>query len=241
MTDIEFKIFDEGKESYIIGDLLNMPYFFARWNNNPHACHYTYNLFKKTALQYPENILGIYDKSRTDENETFPNIQRIRESVDTYIDRNINENQILKSSLELCNEETLFIHLRAGDKGIVENEFLEKIILLSDHFKNIVILCGIHQNAERSHHFPNIEESIYNMRYSLDCLLSKKENVKIDTNEPDVHLSIMRKAKHLLLHKGGFSMLGALLFTGDNLYITELFYGFGRDNFLKELKTYTII
>lgn len=45
MDNINFKIFDEGKESYIIGDLLNMPYFSANWNSNPHHNSYMYNLF----------------------------------------------------------------------------------------------------------------------------------------------------------------------------------------------------
>ena len=33
----------------------------------------------------------------------------------------------------------------------------------------------------------------------------------------------MRKCRNLLIHKGGFSIIGALIFNGENLYITRLF------------------
>jgi len=33
----------------------------------------------------------------------------------------------------------------------------------------------------------------------------------------------MHRCKNLLLHKGGFSVLGSILSTGDNLYATNLF------------------
>lgn len=57
IDNIEFKLFDKDKESYIIGDLLNMPFFFANWNNNPHNNKYMYDLFKKTSKDYSDNIL----------------------------------------------------------------------------------------------------------------------------------------------------------------------------------------
>jgi hypothetical protein len=40
---------------------------------------------------------------------------------------------------------------------------------------------------------------------------------------------MMRKCKNLLIHKGGYSMLGGLLFTGNNLYITSLVKQFQQD------------
>ena len=234
--NIDFKIFDESKESYIIGDLLNMPYFFANWNNKPHNNDYMYNLFKKTALQYKHNILGIYDSYRTDENEPFPNVEKIKLSVDTYIENN-KTNSILEQLLLSCNDtNTLFVHLRSGDKGVVEDQYINAIINLASKYNKIVILAGIHQNAERSHHFPNVTESINNMKISLSKLYLKCPNIIIDLNEPDIHLSVMRRCKNLLLHKGGYSLLGGLLFNGNNLFITNIFNPIQTNN--KEYFTY---
>ena len=237
MDELKFEIFDDNKESYIIGDLLNMPYFFENWPNTPHSGEYMYSLFKKTATQYEANILGIYDKSRTDESEPIPNIKRLRDSVDTYIKNNIDCNKKLQKIIEICEEkDTLFVHLRSGDKGIVNPMFLDKIEELSKYYNKIIILCGIHQNADRSHYFPNVEESKNNMNSSLNMLLSKNLNVIIDLNEPDIHLSAMRRAKNLLVHMGGYSILGSLLFNGNNLYITSQFTPLERNN--TELFTY---
>ena len=50
----------------------------------------------------------------------------------------------------------------------------------------------------------------------------------------------MRKCKNLLLHKGGFSMLGGLLFTGNNLFITKFFNPLHVNNseYFKYIKHY---
>jgi hypothetical protein len=45
-------------------------------------------------------------------------------------------------------------------------------------------------------------------------------HAKVCIEEPDVHLYLMSKAKHLLLHLGGFSMIGGLVATGK-VYITR--------------------
>jgi hypothetical protein len=136
----------------------------------------------------------------------------------------------------MCDDDTLIVHLRSGDKGLVEDEFINVIQKLQSTYSKIVILCGIHHNSDRSHIFPSLDQSIDNLKKSLHKLNLNIKNVIIDTNEPDVHLCIMSKAKNLLLHKGGFSILGALLFTGNNLYITNLFYA-KNSNFLQHVKS----
>lgn len=242
-NDIDFKIFDESKESYIIGDLFNMPKFFAGWNSVPHHNDYMYNLFKKTALQYKDNILGIYDHYRTDENEPFPNVEKIQLSVDTFIENN-KSNENLNALLLTCScDNTLVVHLRSGDKGVVEDHYINTIINLSVNYEKIVILCGIHQNGERSHCFPNITESINNMKLSLSKLYSKNIDIIVDLNEPDIHLSVMRTSKNLLLHKGGYSLLGGLIFHGNNLYMTALFNPIQSNNqeYFTYCKNYTVL
>jgi hypothetical protein len=245
MTDnLEFNIFDKNKESYIIGDLLNMPYFFANWGKSPHHNEYMYKLFKKTALQYPNNILGIYDKLRTDQNEPIPNVKKIINSIDKYIEYNLVSDTNLKKLLEMCQDKNvLCLHLRCGDKGVVDNEFINKIHEISSSYSKIIILTGIHHNAERSHCFPSVEESINNTKNSLKKILFDESKFIIDLSEPDIHLCIMRCAKNLMVHIGGFSMLGALAFNGDNLYLTKLFYpiAHGNTEFFNHIEKYIFL
>lgn len=232
------KVFDEGRESYIIGDLLNMPYFHSNWPNTPHFDDNVLGLFKKTASQFRDNILGIYDTLRVEPNEPLPNVEKILQACDLYLERNNDKYNELWS-----DENTLFIHLRSGDKGYVENSFIEHIYNLSTKYKKIVVMCGIHHNSTRSHHFSSVDESKNILLESLHLIQSKCEII-IDTSEPDIHLCTMRNCKNLLVHRGGFSMLGSLLFNGDNLYITNSFY-FPKENkkeeFFSYLKNYQII
>jgi hypothetical protein len=177
MENIEFKIFDESKETYNIGDLLNMPYFWANANNNPHLNANTYNLFKKTALQYKNNILGIYNNYRIDENEPIPNVEKIRLSVDNYIENN-QTNNILNNLTLSCNDDnTLVVHLRSGDFGIVEDFYIDSIVNLSAKYEKIIILCGIHQIRQRLANDLPVPESINNMKIII--LLRNNHNIYI--------------------------------------------------------------
>jgi len=53
----------------------------------------------------------------------------------------------------------------------------------------------------------------------------------------------MRCAKNLMVHIGGFSMLGALAFNGDNLYLTKLFYpiAHGNTEFFNHIEKYIFL
>ena len=53
----------------------------------------------------------------------------------------------------------------------------------------------------------------------------------------------MRSAKNLMVHIGGFSMLGALTFSGDNLFITNEFYPLKYENnhFFNYVNKYIIL
>ena len=241
IDNIEFKLFDKDKESYIIGDLLNMPFFFANWNNNPHNNKYMYDLFKKTSKDYSENILGIYDKLRYDEDEPIPNVEKIINSIDIYINNNQDK---LVNLLELCKDpNNLFVHLRSGDKGIIEDEFINKIKLLQSKYNKIIILTGIHHNAERSKYFPSVNESIDNTKQTLKKLDLDSSKLIIDLSEPDIHLCVMRNAKNLMVHIGGFSILGALAFNGNNLYLTNVFFPLKEKNtnFFNYVKEFIIL
>ena len=230
MDELNFTIFDDNTESYSIGHLLNMPTFFANWNRTPHNTTYHYDLYKQTAAAYPDNILGIYDSFRTDPDEPLPNVEKIKLSVDTYIENNV-ANENFNNILSSCEDDkTLYVHLRSGNKGVVEEQYINTIVGLASQYEKVVILCGVHKVTDHIlDKLPNITQAIHNTKISLNKLYSKINNIRIDLNDPDVHLSMMRKCKNLLIHKGGYSMMGGLLFTGNHLYISSLVKQFNCD------------
>ena len=236
MTDkITIKIFDKDKLSYNLGDLLNMPYFVAGWANTPHADINMKETFLTAASQYRDNILGIYDKTRTDPNEPIPNVERINSSTDTYINNNLNLDKNLQDILELAQDENiLFVHLRSGDKGRISDYFINIINKISEKYSQVVILCGISKvNTVIEKFYPSVEESTKILKDDLKKIINNKKII-IDTSEPDIHLCAMHRAKNLLVHRNGFSMLGAILFTGNNLYISSDFGCIrNRDNTLR--------
>lgn len=230
------EIFDKNKPIYNIGDLLNMPSFFANWNNNPHNNQNLYNAFNKMGSYYKGSILNIYKTTRENEDlsESIPNIDRLRLSVDTFkINNNINNTNINKNSL--------YIHLRSGDKGVVEPLFIRYIKYLSSKYQKIVILVGIHSEQRRE----KIVNSKKNLEISLNRIKNNGIEFSVDYNTPDNHLCIMRNCNNLLVHKGGFSILGSLLFKGKNLYITSFYEPFktkkNKDKILKYIDNYEIL
>jgi hypothetical protein len=244
MDPIVLNVFDEGRVSYTIGDTLNMPYFFAKWNNTPHYDDFCYQSFKRAAIQYQNNILGIYASLRTDDDEPIPNVEKIVQACDLYLEQNINQDADLKSKSEMWDDEdTLYIHLRSGDKGVVEDCFIETIVEMSSKYNRLIVMCGIHHNGHNTPYFASVADSKSMLLQSLSKIQSRCQ-VIIDTSEPDTHLCMMRNCKNLLVHRGGFSVLGALLFNSDNLYITKTFYfptENRKDEFFGYIKKYNLI
>ena len=237
--DTNIVIFDNNKLTYNIGDLLNMPYFFAHWKSNPHATIDQYNLFCKTADEYSDSILHIYKTSRiTDgkEDENIPNPHRLRNSVDVY-GKNID---IIRN---IDDSTTLYVHIRSGDMDVIENGFIDIIYkLYIKQYKNIIILAGIHNDIR----FGSKQNNINKLKLSLIKLNNKCIKYSINYDTPDNHLYIMRTCRNLLVHKGGFSVIGALIFNGDNLYITGFFNPLNvtdnhNNNFFSHIKKYELV
>ena len=133
------------------------------------------------------------------------------------VDLFIKNNNVSILINKVNNNNILCVHLRSGDKGIVEDEYINKINILANKYKKIIILSGIHSDETDS----TIENSKLNLIRSLKKIKNNKVEIHMDT--PDNHLVMMRNAKNLLIHKGGFSILGSLIFNGNNLYYTRLF------------------
>ena len=83
-------------------------------------------------------------------------------------------------------------------------------------------------------------------KLSLKKLNNKCIKYSINYDTPDNHLYIMRTCRNLLVHKGGFSVIGALIFNGDNLYITGFFNPLNvtdnhNNNFFSHIKKYELV
>jgi hypothetical protein len=219
----EITIYDSNEYVYNIGDLLNMQYFCSGWEKNEHVN------YKKVATKYTNSILYYYNLSRPD-SEDIPNIERLRNATDRYIDMNIDN---LTNLINLVsNKNTLTVHVRSGDKGIIEDSYIETINRISTNYDKIVILSGIHSDTNHK----NIDESMSALNISLDKIrkINDKE-VIINLENADTHLSAMRSSTNLLLHKGGFSALGGLLFQKNNLYLCDFIDGKNKEEYTSYL------
>jgi len=68
-----------------------------------------------------------------------------------------------------------------------------------------------------------IAQNITRLRDSLARIRALVPRAAFDFNHPDIHVCYMARARNLLVHMGGFSILGSLVFAGKQLYITPVF------------------
>ena len=134
-------VYDEGKPTYNIGDILHMPYYAVPFEQYAKVENPVRISIEDINKHYPESILFFYINSRPID-ELIPNIERIRYSVDEYIKKNSNKFQ---HDIDMVsNEKTLTVHLRSGDKGIIDESYFNILKELSKDYDNIFILTGIH-------------------------------------------------------------------------------------------------
>lgn len=197
---------------YNVGDLLCAPFYWNSWKSyDYHATRYADHIAKiKTC--FPNSILAKYYNKRP-ENEFIPNYERIRTIIFSYTN-------VLHNFKEACHivslPSTLTVHIRSGDKGIISDYFCNTICNLGKHFINIVLLFGIHNETK----YTPIDTSIQNLVASVNKLFDKNKNIICYLDEPDAHLYLMMNARHLLIHRGGFSLIASLV-TFGNLYVTN--------------------
>jgi hypothetical protein len=204
---------DPIQAGYNLGDLLNMPYLYGQWTQNPHGSEerlYRMNIIGKG---YPGSILSNYISERPEE-ETVPNIERIVNATEKYIYKNAKSLEEIFQKVE--DPKCLTVHVRCGDL-LVEEEYIEKIAEFSQKYESVILLSGINMDE----HYLEDHLKKCNFRYFMNQILERNENIVLHLDSPDNHLAIMRHATNLLLHKGGFSMLGYIVSTG-NVFITNL-------------------
>ncbi len=223
---------DTDKRGYNLGDLLNMCYL-QDGKQNPHGWTGMLERMIICGDFYKDTVLHFYCKKRKKHLERVPNIPLIIESVSMFAEKNMER---LKTILPIVKDpETLVVHVRNGDYD-TEPQFIDLIIKLSDKYKQVVILAGLHADIKCR----DMDSKCRNFLSTINCLLSSKNNIYIYLESPDIHLSIMSYSANLLLHKGGFTCLGAIVATG-NLYITKYLGHATHENWRKNItKKYTV-
>ena len=206
------------KNVYALGDLLLIPKICGNYTEYHEHPYYRANI-----NAYKDSILAIYEELRTDKTEYIPNLNKIQQSVEIYIQRS-RSNEKMNDLLEFVKrEDVLCVHLRSGDYGDIEEEYKEIIKKLQKEYQYIIIMCGAHHY----HQHDVIIQSVNSLFTPLN------NNIYISIEDPDTHMAMFHSCKNLLLHKNGFTILAGLVFTGNRLYISNKIFNSNYD-FSKE-------
>jgi len=221
VTSDELQVYDENKPLYNIGDLTRMPFFFKKSILNRDEYYkdkqqYIIEYINNNKIyydSYPNSIFSNYlklldEKTKVKEsNIEIPNIELLQKATDIYYENN--KGKIDEFFNTINNDKTLFVHIRSGDKGNIEDSFIKIVQTLENKYEKIVLLGGVHNS--------DLDNGKKNLINDFNKLLINEKYIN-NMNDPDTHLCFFRKCKNLLVHKGGFSELGCILFNGDNLY-----------------------
>eukprot|EP01031_Cornospumella_fuschlensis_P030098 gene30098-36353_t len=115
----------------------------------------------------------------------------------------------------------LTIHLRVGDKGALEQGFLEAIaVLMSQHgFGKLVVYSGIHPDYRLGHPW----DAACRLEASLHALRQQFGPGRVEFRLPrsaDDDLYALARARHLLVHRGAQAALLAMASSGT-VYLPE--------------------
>ena len=204
-------------QGYNLGDILNMPVFWAQWT----SFHSIANL-SVVASQLPNSIAGLYYNCRSDglgavtDDPIVPYRPRLLCAVNQSIALQPELQPMLQT---LQDDSVLCVHVRSGDYGPVTNDFLRVVEHLSKQFAKIVVLSGVHCNGNEQ--FIALNKAKLNQ--CLARIHALVPHAIFDFNHSDAHVCYMARARNLLVHTGGFSILGSLVFSGKRLYVTSAF------------------
>ena len=196
---------------YNIGDLLNLPSLSGYWNATPHNSIEELERMYIVGHSYPQSVLHYYIEARPTD-EPVPNLYRVIGAVNKYIAHS----SVLPELIRVVrSDHVLCVHIRCGDKE-AESSFLDLIVDLAKDYRFVYIFSGLHLDERFASNAVKITRFVETMNY----ILEKTSNVSVILAEPDVHLCLMSKSNHLLLHKGGFSAIGSLVGEGT-VYVTK--------------------
>jgi hypothetical protein len=237
--NLEIHINKQYDEVYNVGDLLCIHGVTGHWNNQ-----HCYNnvLFPHLLTAFPGSIFERYMQSIDKDKDILPDIPKLQSAVDSYL----LEHDIASTSIgqEMLRDDVLCVHIRSGDKGNVEDDFIEKVKKVAQDYKKVYLLSGIHKDTR----FGSLEENSAKLSTDIEKVIMNSTNgpeYVFDNSEADTHLCMFRLCKNLMVHRGGYSMVATLLFQGNNLYLKHPFlYQEGENKwttYLQEAPFQTII
>jgi hypothetical protein len=210
-------------QGYNLGDILNMPVFWAGWTPFQSLAD-----LSVVAMQLPHSIAGRYYNCRSDglgavtDDLLIPHRPRLLRATDDYM----NAHPEIAHMLQMLQDDSvLCVHVRSGDYGPVDPAFFRTIELLSKQYAKIIVLSGVHHNGSEQF----IARNVAMLTHTLSRIRALVPHAVFEFNHPDVHVCCMAKARNLLLHMGGFSIIGSLVFSGQQLYITPAFQPASND------------
>mmetsp|Transcript_12661 Transcript_12661/g.30911 ORF Transcript_12661/g.30911 Transcript_12661/m.30911 type:complete len:347 (+) Transcript_12661:378-1418(+) len=217
---------------YNIGDLMNMPSYLLDNGFPRSGWEYSLTSGREAAVSIPDSIIGIYGRLENFEKcytllvnnitqnrrpcAIFPIIRTLKQSVAVWGMMNAKKSGEVNARL---GEDVLLVHIRSGDKGRIEKSYFSAIQSVSKLFKKTIVISGVHTDTR----YGNISESKTTVHSDVASLQQVIRNLEFFEGSPDAHIFMMQHASHLLVHKGGFSALGALLNEGGKVYHTHLF------------------
>ena len=247
---------NDGDPCYNIGDHCLMPAFnrihppcYKKIGENLVHDDRAWQRRVEHARRFQGSILNRHYHPGVPSNLRWPPDRRLATVTDEYTA----DNGLLAADY-IGRDDILCVHVRSGDVGVCEDAQVTAIRGLLPRFRKVVILLGCHniydwwKNVEIKNGRSLSDQKAFVSSTFTDTirrLVNLPSQICIDVGSSDEHISLMRQASNLLVHKGGFSVIGTLVCTG-NLFIThrlhnELVPGLWEDTMKKRGKTYTVV
>eukprot|EP00121_Abeoforma_whisleri_P001595 Awhi_evm1s1424 len=179
--------------------------------------------------------------------QQYPDVSLLSTVVDE-LGRRATKRKKLRDFVSLVQKPTtLTVHLRSGDKGTIGEGYGQIIRRMSKRFTDILFIGGVHSTGK----FRSIEQSektlskdtnmIRRLIYGSQKNTGNNTNIEIPelhfrlsapspthgnsylSRNADFDIYLFKKASSLLVHRGGYSALGALLNENTVFYDKRLF------------------
>jgi len=228
---------------YNVGDHMNLPSFVAQeWP--PEGSRGIRALAMNTAAQRPQSLVGHYARAElsgacvslhdaTKLNKVqckfFPDVLLLRSSAARMAAVPCTMTTVWgcasKGRIAAQDNNTLVIHFRSGDSPSHPDDFrrfTSVVAKLAKSFSRTIILGGIHADFR----YYSLEASVAGSQAEYELLSAaiqeagSQVTLQLDS-AADEDMLVMYHARHLLVHRGGFSALGALLCQGT-VYYTDM-------------------
>lgn len=208
------KFHDDEWGEYDAGDLVNVPHIYldGGWPGYPSETA------RAMARSLPYSMLARYKWIVGD--SILPDPAAMREAISAT--RHAVTDQTVLDLMELASEErTLVVHMRTGDFVLIygmDDEFTAYVKALSAGFSHVLILTGINNGCPDT-----TPADTLNAAYEhVDRVMAAIPGARLIVHgTPDDHLSVMSVARHLVLHRGGYSMLAGILNAGNHVYMSD--------------------